>query len=189
MRNAREALVAALLTAADNELTAQHLAPATRLVDAAASINSGAPGLDVLRRRMREQQAAARSAGRSDGGTAGAPACSRSRAADGGEGAGKAGHRLSPSRHCNASARWTRPIPQRALEQLISGWVELQFTVATDGTVHDVVVVDSQPRVTFDKSAIAALRRWRYAPVMRDGVAVPQRAHIRMRFTATDQKR
>ena len=51
--------------------------------------------------------------------------------------------------------------PQRALEQLTSGWVELQFTVATDGTVHDVVVMDSQPRVIFDKSAIAALRRWR----------------------------
>ncbi len=62
--------------------------------------------------------------------------------------------------------------------------------MAADGTVHDVVVVDSQPRVTFDKSAIAALRRWRYNTG--DGamaMAVPQRAHVRMRFTATDQKR
>jgi periplasmic protein TonB len=55
--------------------------------------------------------------------------------------------------------------------------------------VQDVVVIDSQPRTTFDKSAVTALRRWRYTPVMRDGVAVPQRAHIRMRFTAVDQKR
>jgi TonB family protein len=50
-------------------------------------------------------------------------------------------------------------------------------------------VMDSQPSATFDKSAVAALRRWRYMPVMRDGAAVPQRAHIRMRFTAMDQKR
>jgi protein TonB len=79
--------------------------------------------------------------------------------------------------------------PQRALEQLVSGWVELQFTVAIDGSVQDVVVTDSQPHVTFDKSAMAALRRWRYNPVMRDGVAVPQRAVVRMRFTAVDPKR
>ena len=65
VRNAREALVAALFTAADNEITAKKQAPANRLVEAAASLNSSAPGLDVLRRRVRELQAPYRSAARS----------------------------------------------------------------------------------------------------------------------------
>lgn len=187
VRNARDALVAALLTAADNELTSQHLVPATRLVDAAASINSGAPGLDVLRRRMREQQAAAAQAAAPVAPPAPQPAAE----------AAPPTVAKAPEKQDSIVAEATLQriskvdptYPQRALEQLTSGWVELQFTVATDGTVHDVVVMESQPRVTFDKSAIAALRRWRYAPVMRDGVAVSQRAHIRMRFTALDQKR
>ncbi len=61
------------LPRADNELTAKRLAPANRLVEAAASINSGAPGLDVLRRRVRELQPPPRSAARSNSGTPPAP--------------------------------------------------------------------------------------------------------------------
>ena len=45
------------------------------------------------------------------------------------------------------------------------------------------------PAGTFDRAAITALKRWRYEPVMRDGEAVPQRAHMRMRFTALDRTR
>ena len=187
VRNAREALVAALFTAADNEITARKQAPANRLVEAAASLNSSAPGLDVLRRRVRElqsppeaQPAAAVAAPAPQPVVEAPPAVVK-----------------APEKQDTIVAESTlqrigkvEPIyPPRALEQLVSGWVELQFTVSSDGTVHDVVVVDSQPRVTFDKAAIAALRRWRYSPVIRDGIAVPQRAHVRMRFTATDQKR
>ena len=186
VRNAREALVAALFTAADKEITAKKLAPANRLVEAAASLNSGAPGLDVLRRRVRELQPPPEAQ----------PAAVAAPAPQS-EPEAPAVAAKTPERQDSIVAESTlqrigkvEPIyPNRALEQLVSGWVELQFTVASDGTVHDVVVVDSSPRVTFDKSAIAALRRWRYTPVTRDGIAVPQRAHVRMRFTATDQKR
>ncbi|MEO8309136.1 MAG: energy transducer TonB [Pseudomonadota bacterium] len=188
VRNARESLVAALLTAADNELAAQHLAPATRLVDAAASINSGAPGLDVLRRRVRELQSAAVV-------QAAAPAVTPA-AQPAAELASPVSARTADSQETIVAESTLQRLskvdpvyPQRALEQLTSGWVELQFTVGSDGTVHDVVVVDAQPRATFDKSAITALRRWRYTPVIRDGIAVPQRAQVRMRFTATDQKK
>jgi hypothetical protein len=151
VRNARESLVAALLTAADNELAAQRLAPATRLVDAAASLNSGAPGLDVLRRRIREQQAAvAAQAAAQAAAPAPQPAIETPPAPT----------TRAPEKQETLVAESTlqrigkvEPVyPQRALEQLTSGWVELQFTVATDGTVHDVVVMDSQPRVVFDKS-------------------------------------
>ena len=76
--------------------------------------------------------------------------------------------------------------PSRALEQLISGWVEMEFTVARDGSVKDVTVISSEPRRTFDAAATAALRRYRYQPVVRDGETVEQRARMRMRFTPVD---
>ena len=61
------------------------------------------------------------------------------------------------------------PRPQRALEQLVSGWVEMEFTVARDGSVQDIVVTNSEPRRTFDSAALAAMRRYRYQPVVRNG--------------------
>jgi protein TonB len=77
--------------------------------------------------------------------------------------------------------------PPVALAQLTSGWVEMEFTVAKDGTVQDVVVVASEPRRTFDSAAMAAMKRYRFGPVLRDGQPVEQRATMRMRFTAQDK--
>jgi protein TonB len=79
--------------------------------------------------------------------------------------------------------------PPQALQNLTSGWVELEYTVTTEGSVRDVVVVASQPRRTFDSAAVAAIRRYRYQPVLRNGVPVEQRATLRMRFTAEDGRR
>ena len=47
--------------------------------------------------------------------------------------------------------------PQRALEDLVSGWVELEFTVGRDGAVKDITVVNAEPRRTFDNAALARL--------------------------------
>jgi hypothetical protein len=52
VRGSRDALVAALLTAADKELEAGRGASARRMVEAAGSVNSSAPGLDIMRRRL-----------------------------------------------------------------------------------------------------------------------------------------
>ena len=79
--------------------------------------------------------------------------------------------------------------PQQALQNLVSGWVEMEFTVAEDGSVRDVVVIESEPGRTFDNAAMSAMRRYRYEPVQRDGVPVEQRARLRMRFTAQDDRR
>ena len=62
----------------------------------------------------------------------------------------------------------------------------MEFTVARDGSVKDVTVVNAEPRRTFDAAALAALKRYRYQPVVRDGETVEQRARMRMRFTAQD---
>ena len=75
------------------------------------------------------------------------------------------------------------PVYPREAERLgLSGWVDVEFTIAPDGTTQDLVVRNAQPLRTFDQSAIDAVKRWRFEPVMRDGAAVPQRAAVRIRF-------
>jgi TonB family protein len=63
-----------------------------------------------------------------------------------------------------------------------SGWVEVEFTVRTDGSTGDIVVTNSSPRHTFDNAASVAVAQWRYKPVTRDGKPVEQRAAVRIRF-------
>jgi TonB family protein len=75
------------------------------------------------------------------------------------------------------------PVYPREAERLgVKGWVDVEFTIAPDGTTQDVVVRSSQPQRTFDQAAVDAVKRWRFAPVMRDGAAVAQRAAMRIRF-------
>jgi TonB family protein len=73
--------------------------------------------------------------------------------------------------------------PQAALERGTEGWVDLVFTVRTDGTISDVSVTGAEPAGIFEQAAMAAVRRWRYEPVRKDGRAVEQRARLRLRFS------
>ena len=79
--------------------------------------------------------------------------------------------------------------PKEALKNLTSGWVDLEFTVAKDGTVKDVQVIGAEPARLFNDAAVNAMRRWRFEPVLRSGESVEVRAKLRMRFTARDQDR
>lgn len=73
--------------------------------------------------------------------------------------------------------------PSNTRNRNVNGWVELEFTVKTDGSTGDIVVTNSSPRKTFDAAAMNAVREWRYKPVQRDGQAVEQRAAVRIRFS------
>jgi protein TonB len=73
--------------------------------------------------------------------------------------------------------------PRIARDAGIEGWVDLEFVVRTNGTVDEVRVLGAEPANTFDEAAVAALSRWRFEPVQRDGRAVEQRARMRMRFS------
>jgi TonB family protein len=64
----------------------------------------------------------------------------------------------------------------------------MEFTVQTDGSVKDIKVTGAEPRSTFNGAAVSAMARRRYEPVRRNGIAVPQRASIRMRFIAQDAR-
>lgn len=62
--------------------------------------------------------------------------------------------------------------PPGAESKGIEGWVQVQFTVAANGSVRDAFVVASEPRTIFDDAALKAIARWRYNPRIDGGVAV-----------------
>jgi protein TonB len=72
--------------------------------------------------------------------------------------------------------------PRTARNAGVEGWVDLEFVVRTDGSVDAARVLAAQPEGTFEDAALAAISRWRFEPVQRDGVPVDQRARLRMRF-------
>ena len=59
--------------------------------------------------------------------------------------------------------------PAQALQNKTEGWVVVEFTITTAGTVKDAVVVASEPGNVFDRSALAAVRKYKYNPKMVDG--------------------
>jgi len=61
--------------------------------------------------------------------------------------------------------------PPQAAKRGLEGWVQLQFTVTTAGSVDDVTVVKSS-NVVFESAAVAAVRKWKYEPQMRAGTAI-----------------
>jgi TonB family protein len=72
--------------------------------------------------------------------------------------------------------------PEDALSKRLSGSVELEFTVSPSGEVTDISIQAADPPGVFDQAAISALSQSRYHPVLRDGVAIAQRARVRLRF-------
>lgn len=74
--------------------------------------------------------------------------------------------------------------PSATRNRGMDGWVELEFTVLGDGSTHDVVVTNSNPRRTFDNAAVTAVSQWRYKPVLsKEGKPIEQRAAVRIRFS------
>lgn len=59
--------------------------------------------------------------------------------------------------------------PSRALSRGIEGWVLLEFAINELGQAIEPVVVDADPRGVFDRSAINAVKKWKYRPMMEDG--------------------
>lgn len=55
--------------------------------------------------------------------------------------------------------------PADALRAGTSGEVMVEFTVDVDGSVSNARVVRADPPRTFDREALAAVRRWRFEPV------------------------
>jgi TonB family protein len=62
----------------------------------------------------------------------------------------------------------------------ITGKVSLEFFIETDGQVQEVRIIDS-PHPLFSEAAIAAIKKWKFHPKLKDGV--PVRARLLENFT------
>jgi protein TonB len=71
--------------------------------------------------------------------------------------------------------------PLRASERGIEGWVEVVFTISKLGTVKDPSVLNSHPSSIFDRSALKAIRKWKYNPKIEDGEPV-ERPGVKVRL-------
>lgn len=70
--------------------------------------------------------------------------------------------------------------PARAQSQGIEGYVLLEFTVTETGAVKKPRVVESEPGSVFDDAAIAAVKKFKYKPRVRNGepISVPDVQHL-----------
>lgn len=72
--------------------------------------------------------------------------------------------------------------PREAQRTGTEGWVQVEFTIAPDGTTRDLQVRNSDPPQVFDKAALDSVSKWRFEPIVRDGTPVAQRAMLQVRF-------
>ena len=74
--------------------------------------------------------------------------------------------------------------PAAALRAGVSGEVVLRIEVGADGRPGEISVVSGSRNRELDRAAMRAVRRWRFEPAMREGVAVPGVVQQTIRFDA-----
>jgi len=73
--------------------------------------------------------------------------------------------------------------PLKARREGIQGYVTMEFTIRSDGSVTDIEVVGSNPEGMFEQAAMRALSRWKFEPREQGGQKVSRRARQTIRFT------
>jgi protein TonB len=79
----------------------------------------------------------------------------------------------------------TPPVPEypiAAARARQEGWVEVEFTVAPDGSVENAHVTASEPGRIFDREAIAAVQRAKFEPKLVNGQPVASTLRRRIQF-------
>ena len=72
--------------------------------------------------------------------------------------------------------------PQRASERNITGWVDVEFTVGTDGKTRNIVVTDASHETIFRREATEAISKWQFEPRVFMGRTIEQTSFTRIRF-------
>lgn len=75
--------------------------------------------------------------------------------------------------------------PRQALERGVEGFVDVRFDVTSFGGTDNISVIGAEPEGMFEKSALKAVRKWKYKPELLDGQPQPafnQRERIRFRL-------
>ena len=73
--------------------------------------------------------------------------------------------------------------PKNLARKRKSGYAIIEFTVSTSGFVQDPKVLQSEGGKGFEKSALTAMKQWRYAPKFEKGIAVAGISTVRLDFT------
>jgi protein TonB len=72
--------------------------------------------------------------------------------------------------------------PAAAVRSRQNGWVEVEFTVAADGSVQDAKVVAANPTRLFDREAVSAVESAKFEPRLDKGKAVATKMRRRIEF-------
>ena len=67
--------------------------------------------------------------------------------------------------------------PKIAANRKLEGWVEVEFTINTDGWVEEVLVVNAEPKGIFEQNTVDAVYKWKFEPI-----DIPARARQRIEF-------
>jgi len=78
--------------------------------------------------------------------------------------------------------RYVEPRDKRSVRLQPEGWVQLSFTVDRKGRPRNISIVGADPPGRYEDIALAAVRRWRFEPVVENGEAVELRTGVRVRF-------
>lgn len=62
--------------------------------------------------------------------------------------------------------------PTRAASRGIEGYVVMEFTVTSNGSVRDPLVVEAEPSSIFNRAAERAVLKWKFKPRVVDGTPV-----------------
>ena len=72
--------------------------------------------------------------------------------------------------------------PPRASDRNIQGWVDVEFTVGTDGKTRNIVVTDASHETMFRREAMEAVQKWQFEPRVFMGRPIEQTSFTRIRF-------
>ena len=72
--------------------------------------------------------------------------------------------------------------PARALDRGLQGWVDLEFTVGTDGKTRDIAVANASNDSLFRREATEAVKQWQFEPRVFMNRSIDQRVFTRIRF-------
>ena len=72
--------------------------------------------------------------------------------------------------------------PPRANERKLQGWVDVEFTVGTDGKTRNIVVTDASHEQMFRREATEAVQKWQFEPRVFMGRPIEQTSFTRIRF-------
>ena len=98
------------------------------------------------------------------------------------EGSGDSMMGIMMASELTALSRLPPQYPPAALMREQEGYVDVLFMVATDGSVSNATVIEAKPARVFDRAALAAVSRWRFQPVVREGRPITVRARVHMEF-------